>query len=73
MRTETKISRVEDAPARAGYWAGVGQPGKARGILKEARDLAAAAREELIAQLETLQAGELAITAELVKLDEAAR
>ncbi|SFI60352.1 hypothetical protein [Albimonas pacifica] len=73
MRTETKIARVQDAPDRAAYWAHVGMRGKARGILKEARDLAAAARKELDAQREQLQAAQEAVTAELARLDEAAR
>ena len=69
MRTETKISRVADATARAKAKADVGQPGKARSILKEARDLAAEARRELDDARRDLDAGLLAINAALAEMD----
>lgn len=70
MRTDTKIKRAAEAPALARARAGVGMPGAARKILKEARDLARQARDELATQLRELQAAEVAITSALSDLDE---
>ncbi|MDF2235388.1 hypothetical protein P2H44_22765 [Albimonas sp. CAU 1670] len=69
MRTETKIRRVVGAPAKALERSSTGNRGAARQILKEARDLAAEARDGLVEQLEQLQAGHDAIVAALRDLD----